>query len=192
MLDTLSDTATGLNKFPAWFLRLAAPVISTPLAYLVNASLLSSSVPTQWKSACITPLPKVPQPLGPSDFRPISITPVLSRLFEKAIVSQYLYPSFPSPTLNISFSDQFAFRPTGSTTAALISILHSITNLLAHEPYVHLIALDFSKAFDRLSRKHSLESTLSKALSRKHSLESPLALFTTNIRPGKSAEQLDL
>ena len=153
MLDTLSDTATGLDKFPAWFLRLAAPVISTPLAYLVNTSLLSSSVPTQWKSACITPLPKVPQPLGPSDFRPISITPVLSRLFEKAIVRQYLYPSFSSPTPNISFSDQFAFRPTGSTTAALISILHSVTNLLAHEPYVHLIALDFSKAFD--SVRHS-------------------------------------
>ena len=45
-------------------------------------------------------------------------------------------------------ADQFAFRPTGSTTAAIISLLHSVINLLSSEPYVIVISLDFSKAFD--------------------------------------------
>ena len=52
----------------------------------------------------------------------------------------------PPPALD--FSDQYAFRPTGSTTAALIYILQSVTDLLADNPYVSVIALDFSKAFD--------------------------------------------
>ena len=45
-------------------------------------------------------------------------------------------------------SDQFAFRPSGSTTAALITILHTITNLLTTNQFLIVLALDFSKAFD--------------------------------------------
>jgi len=44
--------------------------------------------------------------------------------------------------------DQFAFRPSGSITSAIVSLIHHITNTLATEPHVHIIALDFSKAFD--------------------------------------------
>src|ERR1051325_10142099 len=92
MLDSLSNTATGLDLVPAWFLQLSAPVICHSLTYLINRSLLTSTVPTQWKSACITPLPKVPHPAGPGDFRPISITPVLSRVVEKSVVLKFFYP----------------------------------------------------------------------------------------------------
>ena len=45
------------------------------------------------------------------------------------------------------------FRHTGSTTAAIIALLHTVTNLLSSEPYVIVISLDFSKAFD--SVRHS-------------------------------------
>ena len=48
----------------------------------------------------------------------------------------------------LDFSDQFAFRPTGSTTAALIALFHAISQLLNTNDYVRVIALDFSKAFD--------------------------------------------
>jgi len=41
-----------------------------------------------------------------------------------------------------------AFRPTGSTEAAIITLLHTVTNLLLSNPYVIVISLDFSKAFD--------------------------------------------
>ena len=45
------------------------------------------------------------------------------------------------------------FRPSGST--AIISILHSITSMLITNPFVVVIALDFSKAFDTV-RHHTL------------------------------------
>jgi len=67
---------------------------------------------------------------------------------ERLIVRQFLYPSFITPPPTLSFEDQFAFRPTGSIAAALIYILHTVTQLLTTHNYVIVIALDFSKAFD--------------------------------------------
>ena len=54
----------------------------------------------------------------------------------------------PSHNTKLSFSDQFAFCPTGSTTATLITILQSVTSLLVDNPYVAVMAVDSSKAFD--------------------------------------------
>ena len=69
-------------------------------------------VPDQWKSSSITLVPKIASPLICQDFRPISVTPVLSRLFEKEFVRQTIYPVLVHPNHTHQFSDQFAFRPT--------------------------------------------------------------------------------
>jgi hypothetical protein len=98
ILDKLRPTATGLDELPAWFLRLGAPAFAKPLARLFNLSLAESVVPTQWKQSRIYPIPKIPSPQQPSDFRPISITPVLSRVFEKALVKQFIYLRWTWPS----------------------------------------------------------------------------------------------
>ena len=54
---------------------------------IMNLSLASSVVPRQWKSASILPIPKISTPLEPADYRPISITPVLSRVLERIVVT---------------------------------------------------------------------------------------------------------
>jgi len=159
MLDTVKPTAFGLDGLPDWFIRLAAPVFAQPLTHLFNLSLEQSVVPSQWKLSCITPIAKVSKPRSCSDYRPISVTPIISRIMEKFLVKSLLYPVITEPECTHSFVDQFAFRPTGSTTAALISIFQQITNLLQKYDYVHLISLDFSKAFDSV-RHHSLISKL--------------------------------
>ena len=89
MLDCFKPTATGLDKLPAWFLRLGASVFAAPLAELFNQSINCGIVPQQWKKACITPIPKVAHPTVASDYRPISITSVLSRMLERRIVRTY-------------------------------------------------------------------------------------------------------
>ena len=104
-------------------------------------------------------LSKTAQPAICQDYRPISITPILSRLMEKELVRSFLYPILLSPDYSHSFCDQFAFRPTGSTTSALVYLLHQITSLLLHNDYVHLIALDFTKAFKTI-RHNSLISKM--------------------------------
>ena len=148
LLDKVKPRAFGLDCLPYWFLKLAEPSIALPLAHLFNLSLKQSVVPSQWKISCITPVPKTSQPQTCQQFRPISVTPILSRIMEKTLVRRFLYPVLRDQSLFQSFSDQFAFRPSGSTTSALIFLLHQLTNLLEKHDYVHLIALDFSKAFD--------------------------------------------
>jgi len=78
---------------------------------------------------------------------------------KKILVKSLLYPVITEPECRHLFADQYAFRPTGSTTSALISIFQQITNLLQEHDYVHLISLDFSKAFDSV-RHYSLVSKL--------------------------------
>ena len=136
ILDKLSPTATGMDKLPAWFLRLGAPAFCEALAYLFNKSLATSVVPRQWKQASIMPVPKTATPVNHSDYRPISITSVLSRTLERIVVREFLYPAILDPPAQLSFDDQFAFCPTGSTTAALIALMQSITDMLAscHQP----------------------------------------------------------
>ena len=70
------------------------------------------------------------------------------RLCKKIIVRSFQYPVLPDPVFSKTISDQFAFRTTGSTTAVLITLLQHLTDLVTQYGYVHLIALDFSKAFD--------------------------------------------
>ena len=72
---------------------------------------------------------------------------------DRLIVTQFLYPAFTSPSKMPQFSDQYAFRPIGSPTSAIISLLHTVTHLLLDNPYVIVISLNFSKAFD--SVRHS-------------------------------------
>ena len=141
---------------------------------MFNLSFQTGIIPHQWKIANIVPIPKIPNPSSLTDFRPISLTPIISRLLERTVVKTNLYPLFFNPTLAPLFSDQYAFRPFGSTDAAIISIIHHITSLLSDNSYVRLIALDFSKAFDTV--KHSC------ILSQNY----PLYLFPTSYLTGWS------
>jgi len=72
----------------------------------------TGTVPKQWLNAIVTPVPKVANPDSIADYRPISVTPLLSTLAEKLVVRRWLYPTISSGMLD----DQLGFRPTGSTT----------------------------------------------------------------------------
>jgi len=58
------------------------------------------------------------------------------------------HPAFNEPPIYQILQDQYAFRPSESTTAAIISILHHVRDLLKTNTYATLISLDFSKTFD--------------------------------------------
>src|SRR6218665_3049877 len=99
ILDHLRPTAAGLDLIPAWYLRVLAPACSGWLARLYSLSLCCSWVPTQWKNAVIQPVPKIKPPLAASDFRPISVVPILSRILERIVVTEYIYPAISAPPM---------------------------------------------------------------------------------------------
>ena len=160
-LDKLRPTSTGADSIPAWFLRLGASIFSLPIAHLFAISAHNSELPKQWKTAIIHPIPKIPVPLSNNDMRPISVLPILSRIQERIIVSHYLAPSLQILPPPLSISNQFAYRATGSTTAAVINILSHVSHLLQTETQVHVLTFDYSKAFDTLSHS-SLATKLAK------------------------------
>ena len=95
----------------------------------------------------ILPVLKVSPPKNVSDFPPISVTPILSRLCEGYVIKTYLLPAFRK----VDITDKFTFPPTDSTTAALVYIMHHVTRLLETNDYVRCLLVDFSTAFDTVS-----------------------------------------
>ena len=79
-----------------------------------------------------------------SDLRPISVTPILSRIVERLIVRDNIFPAIPTKEI----LDRYGFKPSGSTTAALVDLTHKISNMLEYNKYVRCLLIDFSKAFD--------------------------------------------
>jgi len=147
LLDKLHTTSMGPDGIPFCFLKLAAPIISQPLSQLINLSLSSSICPKQWKNAVIHPIAKISSPKKPSDMRPISVVSILSRVTERLVIHSLR----PAMTECAHLSNQFAYQPTCSTTAALIALFDHVTSLLESNSHVHVISFDYSKAFDTVS-----------------------------------------
>src|SRR6218665_1611430 len=93
----------------------------------------------------------------PSDYRPISVVPVLSRILERLVVRTFVYLSFSVNPMSEMILDQYAFRPTGSTTAALVDLLQKAIDLLQENEYVVLATVDFSRAFDSVKHMPLME-----------------------------------
>ena len=146
MLSKIKLSASGCDEIPAWLLRQCSYELAVIVSYIINCSVISGKVPSYWLNALVTPVPKVSKPTGFSDYCPISVTPLISRLTERIIVQRWILLSVPPDMLR----DQYAFKPTGSTTAALIYFMHQVTKLLEENNYVRCLLIDFSKAFDKV------------------------------------------
>ena len=152
-LLNMKKTAPGPDEIPYWVFRECAGALHLVVAHLVNLSLSMGKVPSAWKKAYITPVPKVKSKseyTGYGDLRPISVTPILCRMTEKFVVKRFLWPALD----NSLMEDQFAFKPTGSTTAALIQLVHSVCSMINQgSDYVRCLLVDYSKAFDTVDHE---------------------------------------
>ena len=113
-------------------------------------------VSVAWRTAVITPVPKCTPVSGVSDLRPISLTPILWRMVERVVVNNHISPAIPPAKLN----DQFGFKPTSSTTVALVDITTTIAIMLETNKYVRCLLIDFSKAFDSVDHLIIVSSCL--------------------------------
>ena len=110
--------ATGLDTVSARLLRECFDLISDSLALIFNRSIETSIFPDEWKSARITPLyKKFGNRRDPSNYWPISIIPVVAKVFEQIVYDQ-LYRYLTENKLLCCY--QSAFRILHSTVTALI------------------------------------------------------------------------
>lgn len=73
------------DLIPLHFVKKISSVICGPLAYLFNQSLMHGEVPQRWKHCFITPILKKEPAVNPENYRPVSITSVFCRVFEKVL-----------------------------------------------------------------------------------------------------------
>ena len=82
------DKATGPDGVDIRLLKIASPVISESLSRIINHFLTAAKIPTKWKEASVTPIHKGTGCKSEiSNFRPTSVLPVLSKVFERHIAT---------------------------------------------------------------------------------------------------------
>ena len=145
-LKTISDKkATGQDGISIKVLKRTWPYISNIVCDMFNRILIENEVPNSWKIARVTPIHKGGDLNDPSNYRPISILPVLSKVFEKH-VNQQLQNYFSSNSLIHKL--QCGFRKSYSCADLVHKIVTDCIGAKSEGHYVSLMFLDFKKAFD--------------------------------------------
>ena len=110
-------------------------------------------IPTDWKEANIAPIFKKGSKNDPSNYRPVSLTCVCSKLMEHVIVHHLMAHL---EKYRILAPAQHGFRAKHSCVTQLISTIDRILNYHDANTQVDAIILDFSKAFDVVSHRKLL------------------------------------
>ena len=131
-----------------------------------------------WTQANVTPIPKGPPSSSVANYRPISITLVLSKVFERLVsvrLGRFMEWSGILPTT------EFAYRKGLGTCDALLCVSHTLQSALKSGQDARVVQIDFSAAFDRVNHLciqyklcsvgigGSIQSILTQFLSNRHS-----------------------
>ena len=139
-----NDIANGFNDF------FVAPLIISPLHYLINVSLETGFVPQQIKISKIIPLYKTGSgdKNNFSNYRPISILSSFAKLIEKIVCSQLMYYLNNNDLL---YQHQYGFRGKHGTSHPLIHFTNNVNNSLNKNNFNLAIFIDLKKAFDTVN-----------------------------------------
>ncbi len=141
------NKANGPDNISNRLLKEAAPAIAEPLCDLFNASLARGVFPSQWKQANVVPVFKKGDKSLVSNHRPISLLPVISKVFER-VVFRHLFAYLDNHSL-LTWRNS-GFKPLDSTVNQLIFLTHKIQEALDKGKDVVMVFLDISKAFDKV------------------------------------------
>ncbi|BHF66458.1 hypothetical protein SprV_0200947500 [Sparganum proliferum] len=139
------SVVTSPDAVPAKLLKELAPEMSKPLALIFQTSLVTGCLPSDWKSATITPLFKGGSRASANNYRPVSLTSICCKIMEK-IIKKALMQFLEQHHL---LSDaKHGFRSGTSCLTNLLFMLERWTKARDEGNVVHANYIDFKKAFD--------------------------------------------
>lgn len=125
-----------------------------PLTYCVNKCITEGYFPDELKVSRVVPIYKKGDVDSPSSYRPISIVPALSKVFE-CVIYQQLCAYFENA--EIISKSQYGFRKNLSTLDAIDSVVKYLHQVLENKGFAQVTFCDLSKAFDCVEHKALLE-----------------------------------
>ena len=151
IISNLKNSSYGLNVIPTKIFKSVCGVMSPIICNLINKSFSLGIFPQSLKLATITPVYKSGDCLDVNNYRPISILPMLSKVFEKCIsvrINNFL------DKYNVINADQFGFQKGKNTAVAISNFVENVYNELNLKNHVFSVFIDYRKAFDTVS--HSI------------------------------------
>ena len=145
-----SKTSYGHDNIPTKIIKQSIFKILEPLKEIINKSLSTGIVPKQLKIAKVIPIFKQSDPKLLNNYRPISLLPAFSKIFEKVVFNRmmnYLNDQ------NILYKHQYGFRSKHSTIHPILHFLNNCAEANNARPKQLTLSVfcDLSKAFDVIS-----------------------------------------
>ena len=156
-----SNKANGPDGVSARMLKGTALAIAPSLTKLFNLSITTGCFPTCWKTSNVVPVPKSKTHSDCTQYRPISLLSIVSKLLEKHLhsyISLHLSVSHP-----IS-EKQWGFQSGRSTVSALLTVTHKWFKALDQGHEICSVFFDLRKAFDSVPHKMLLDKLVSYGL----------------------------
>ena len=157
LTDIDPTKSAGIDNISGRFIKDAAPTLVKPVTQLCNLSIRLSSFPTRCKIAKLKPIYKKGSKNDPQNYRPISLLPLISKVFEKVIHDQTQeYIS----KYKILYDFQSGFRNSYSTDSCLVYLTNLIREGFDTGLYTGMILIDLQKAFDTIDHNLLLEKMI--------------------------------
>ena len=149
-----ASKATGMDGIPAKILKMIANFIAPSLTFIFNLSIRTGTYIDEWKLARVIPIYKSEDKRKCENYRPISVLPIVSKIFEGEVFSQiYSFLNRHAPLSKF----QSGFRPKHGTLAALIQMCDQWQTDMDDGKINGVVFLDICKAFDSVNHQILLE-----------------------------------
>jgi len=138
--------AAGPDNIDGYILKNCCNSLAVPLTILFRQSYTTGQIPQDWKDANVVPVHKKNDKANIENYRPISLTSLVMKIYEKCIRNK-----LHELTLNNITDFQHGFLPNRSCTTQMIDFTDHLAVGLNSSHLTDIIYFDFSKAFDSVS-----------------------------------------
>ena len=149
--DAIKDIPThaspGPDKLPAIVLKECTEQLSPAIRKIWRKSLDTGEIPDILKLQTIIPLYKKGSKTLPENYRPVSLTSHLTKLFERILRKKIMHHIESN---NLLSKNQHAFRSGRSCLSQLLEHIEYILQVLETTCNIDVVYLDFAKAFDKV------------------------------------------